>query len=205
MKITIKSVALIFGVFSISSALAQEHTLTYTKKFKPVGASFNIAGEPYQMVRIPVRDIGTGNKYSIDFAAPSTSGIFTAGTVITSHRSLGVDFPEPNTTIGAFPAWVRVDDGIAYTLTADGIGGHNFLVTGSVSVSVAIDIGETTVQLINTFEMRNKATGEPPLTSVATGASLNAVPFATWAQYTDPNSLITALDKWIDYIRVTAL
>ena len=36
MKKTIKTIALIFSVIGMTSALAQEHTLTYTKKFKPV-------------------------------------------------------------------------------------------------------------------------------------------------------------------------
>jgi hypothetical protein len=107
--------------------------------------------------------------------------------------------------VDSYPAQVQVIDGLNYILNSDGIGGHDFIVTGTVTVSVAIDIGNTIVTLSNTLTAKDKTSGLPFLTNTNTGPSANAMPHATWGKYVDQTKLVNNLDRWLDYIGIAAI
>jgi len=181
-----------------STAFADAHDLSYSKIVRNVDTVVTLAGVPHTMVAIPVRTLVSGNRYAIVFPAPKSSGS-TFGIVTTIHD------PDPfatNITIDSFPAHVQVFDGLNYILSGGGLGGYNFLVTGSATVTVSIDLGDTIVSISNSLEAKDAVTGLPILTSANTGSSANAVPFAEYGKYVDKVSLINALDAWIDYIRI---
>lgn len=181
---------------------AQAHTLTYQKKSRPVDSIVNFAGEAHTIVRLPVRDFVSGDKYAVIFPAPAFGGIFTAGVIGTGHNTEPF---VPNMQIDSFPAQVYVSDGLTYSITADGLGGYDFVVTGSVTVVVTIDLGNTLMTITNSLSAKNKGTGSPALTNVNTGSTANAVPFANWGRYVDQVALVDALDRWLDFIRVIPL
>jgi hypothetical protein len=151
------------------------------------------------MVKIPVRDLISGSMYSVIYPAPTEAGLFTTGIVTTLHNS---DTFVPNITIDTFPAQVLVIDGLNYILSSDGLGGYDFIVTGSATVSVSIDLGDTIMSVSNTLLAKDNQSGLPFLTNEALGPSANAEPFAQWGRYVDQTGLVNALDKWIDHIRI---
>jgi hypothetical protein len=154
------------------------------------------------MARVPVRDLTSANRYSVIFPASDGGGFYTSVSIIASHKP--ADFVS-NMTIDGFPAHVQVFDSMNYLLNTNFIaGGNDFFVFGSANVTVSIDLGGTLATLTN-FVNTKSAAGDPYLTDVNTGDSLNAVPYAEWNKYGDKLPLINALDKWIDYIRVTTL
>ncbi|NNC77821.1 MAG: hypothetical protein HKN77_07650 [Woeseiaceae bacterium] len=199
-----KIVAIILVLnFSCGNAVfAQEHSITYVKKNRAIDASVFLAGNEHTMVKLPIRDFGSGTKYTVIFAAPTISGIFTTGMVTTVHSSSSFT---PNIQIDGLPGQVTVVDGLNYAVASDGLGGHTFIVTGSVIVTVLIDIGNTIVSITNAFTVDDPQTGEPTLTNLEIGPSANAVPFAQWGRYVDQAGLIKAADDWIDFIRIGPL
>ena len=104
--------------------------------------------------------------------------------------------------IDSFPAYVQIFDSLSYSLTGDGLGGNDFIVYGSITISVSINLGSSVLTITDTLDLSDPDTGLPPLTSSSTGASLNAVPNAEWRKYKDPVNLVNELDKWIDYVRI---
>jgi hypothetical protein len=199
MKTTIRSLLALCGVIFSGAVFAQDHVLTYTKVARPVDAVVNFAGDPHTMVRIPVREMVSGGRYSIFYPAPTVVGLFTNAVVSTVHSSEAF---VPNITIDSFPAQVQVIDGLTYVLSSDGIGGYDFLVTSGATVLVAIDLGDTIVSISNSLQVKDFVTGLPILTDVNIGPSANAYPYAQYGKYLDRPFLVNALDDWIDHIRV---
>jgi hypothetical protein len=178
-------------------ALADAHTLTYNKKIRPVNSTVKFGGKEHTMVRLPVTDLVSGDMFTVTFPAPTDLGLFTTGLVTTSHNA---DAFVSNMTIDSYPAQVQVTDGLNYLIQSDGLGGYIFTVTGTVGVSVSIDLGSTIMTIYHSLDATNKNTGLPYLTNVNTGPSANAVPYAKWAKYTDQLDLVDALNKWLNSI-----
>lgn len=199
MKTTTSSFFALCFLLCSGTVLAQDHVLTYSKISRQVDAVVNFAGDPHTIVRIPVREMVSGAKYSIFFPAPASFGLFTSAIVSTVHSS---DTFVPNITIDTFPAQVQVIDGLTYMLNSDGLGSYDFMVTSGATVIVAIDLGDTIVSISNSLQAKDLVTGLPILTDVNIGPSANAYPFAQYGKYLDRPALVGALDDWIDYIRV---
>ena len=159
-------------------------------------------GDNYRMVRVPVRDFDSLNKFAVIFPAPDGFGLGTQAIVTTVHST------EPlvsNAVIGGFPARVEVVDNLTYAVTGDFLGDHALSVYGSVGIIVSIDIGSTIVTISNFINAKNPANGQPFLTNLDIGQTANAVPFAQWGRYVDLQKAINAADTWIDYVRIVAL
>lgn len=198
MKTAIRASLALCCMLCNSAAFAQAHTLSYLKVPRAVDTIVNFAGAPHTMVAIPVRTLVSGVRYAIMFPAPAVFTGYTFALVSTIHDP---DVFSSNITIDSFPAQVQVIDGLNYVLSSDGVGGYDFQVTGSATVSVSIDLGDTIVSISNTLNAKDTVTGLPILTDVNI-PSANAVPFAQYGKYVDKVSLINALDAWIDYIRI---
>lgn len=196
------AIALVFSFSCGSAAYAQEHSITYSKKGRPIDGTVFLAGNEHTMVKLPVRDFASGTKYTIVFPAPTISGAFTTGAVTTIHSSAAF---VPNMQIDGLPAQVTVIDGLNYGIASDGLGEYTFIVTGSVIVTALIDIGNTIVSVSTAFVVDDPQTGAPTLTNLEIGPSANAVPFAQWGRYVDQAGLIKAADDWIDFIRIGPL
>ncbi len=198
MKTAIRASMALSCLLCSSTVFADAHDLSYSKIVRAVDTVVTLAGVPHTMVAMPVRTLVSGDRYAIVFPAPRSAGS-TFGTVTTIHD------PDPfatNITIDSFPAQVQVTDALTYILGGGGVGGYNFIVTGSVTVTVLIDLGDTIMSISNTLQAKDAVTGLPILTSANTGSSANAVPFAEYGKYVDKVSLVNALDAWIDYIRI---
>ena len=187
-------------LFLAVNAAAQEHTISYDKRKKSIGAQVNIAGQPYTIVKVPVREFATGDKYTVTYAADTVYNAYVSGRVTANHTS--APLMEPNITIDGYPANYVITDGISYTMSGNGSGGNVFIATGLVGITVTIDIGDTQLVLNNVLEIPDPGTGMAPITYADIGTSSNAVPYANWKKYKDPVDLVDALDKWIDFIRI---
>jgi hypothetical protein len=198
MKTAAKAYLALCGLLCNGTAFADAHDLSYLKITRGAGTVVRFAGEPHTMVAIPVRELVLGSRYTIVFPAPAVFAGYTFALVSAIHNS---DAFVPNITIDSFPAQVHLSDGLNYTLVSDGLGGYDFQVTGSATVSVSIDLGDTILSISNTLNAKDTVTGLPILTDVNI-PSTNAVPFAEYGKYLDKVTLVNALDAWIDYIRV---
>jgi hypothetical protein len=202
MKTTIRSLFALCCLLCTGTVLAQDHVLTYTRIVRPVDSTITILGDSYKMVRIPVRDMVTGSKYSVIFPAQDEGGSFLVAFVIASHEPDGF---VANMTIDGFPAQVQIFDTLNYVMTTSIFeGGNDFTVTGSATINVSIDLGETIMSISNSITAKD-AVGDPFLTNVNIGDSANAVPYAQWGKYLDQTNLVTGLDHWIDNIRIQTL
>jgi len=190
-----KSLMLFISFLYCSSAFAQVHTVTYEKKYRAIDTVLNFANEPHTIVKLPVRDYGTGNRFAVIFPTSSFAGFVTAFTVATHNTDAFV----PNMTIDSYPAQVQLSDSVTNSLQSDGLGGYNFNVLSIVSLNIAIDLGDTILSLSTSLP------GLEVLTDVSIGTSANAVPFAEWGKYGDRNFIIAELDRWIDYVRIEPL
>jgi hypothetical protein len=183
-----------------SAMAAPPHSISWTKQSAAIGTVITIAGQEFVIARIPVRDFN-GDKYAITLPVPSQFGQITFGIVSVAHIT---DPIVGNVTIDGYPAVVTVSDSRTFTITPDYLDPPNnrLGVTSDASVSVQIKLGAGIVILGQNFEGRDPLTLTTPETDVSIGASVNAAPAAEWWKYTDPLTLITALDRWIDYVRV---
>ena len=202
MKPLTRTLLLAFCLLCAGTAFAQSHTLTYDKKAKPVDSVVDIGGVPHVIVKIPVRDFVSGDRYIIIYASPLSGGVFTAATITAVHNENAF---QSTIEIDSYPAQVNVSDALSYSVTSASLGSNTFTVTGFASASVQIDIGHTLVTLTDTFIAKDKNTDLPPITEADIGPTANAVPAAQWARYVDRLELIKPLDRWIDFIRVVAL
>ena len=197
---TMTKLILTFSSFLCCGTLfAQDHNLVYQAQTRAVDAPLVIGSETYTMARIPVVDLGTGNRYSVIFPAADGGGFFTSSNIVASHKPNNF---VSNFTVDGFPAQIQVIDAVNYQITTNFIsGGNDFIVTNSATVFLTIDLGETVITLTNS-NVGTDPSGDPFLTNVNIGNTFNAVPAAEWTKYGDPTALLAALDKWIDYIRV---
>jgi hypothetical protein len=181
---------------------AAPHSITYEKKSAVPGATLNISGVEFKIIRVPIRDFN-GNKYIITLPVQSVGGLI-FGNVSTTHST---DPIGANLQIDGFDALVQVSDGRSYTLASDlsDPGTNHLVVQGHALAIVRIQVGTMVVDLSEFFESNDPLTSQPPDTDVNIGASFNAVNFAEWWKWTDPVTQINALNLWIDYVRIFAL
>lgn len=197
MKMTTKSLFALCCLLGSGIVFAQDHILTYVKKSSQPDDVINIAGKAHKVVKMPVTELVSGAQFVVQFPASADFTGFTIGFVSAVHSS---DSINGNAVIDGLPAAIQVIDGLNYILSSDGLGEYDFLVTGNVTVSVSVDIGDTIISITNTLQAESN--GLPLLTNAHLGASANAVSAAEWNKYVDQTTLVAGLDKWIDYIRV---
>jgi hypothetical protein len=203
MKKSISTCIAVCAMFLAANVAASdpEHTISYEARSKGVGKTLEIAGMQFRMIKIPVRDLVTGQKFHVIFPA-TMYGTETYGSIRTSHAT---DLPEgSNITIAGYPAHYYLDENVFYDFSAYN-GMSFFWVGGFVDITVTIDIGGTLISISTYFEMANPQTGFPPLTDADMGNSFNAAPFANWSRYKDPLSLVRGADKWVDFVKIKEL
>ena len=198
MKTTTSSFFALCLLFCSGTVLAQSHGITYVKKSSQPNDPINIAGKSHTVVKIPVTELVSGAQFVVQFPASADFTGFTTGFVSAVHSS---DPIASNAVIDSFPAAIQVIDGLNYILSSDGLGGYDFLVTGNVTVSVSVDIGDTIISISNTLQAESGIF--PFLSNIHIPATpapalANVVSAAEWNKYVDQTTLVAGLDKWID-------
>ena len=198
--IRIATALLIVGLSS-QHAMAQ-HNPTWSGIGAAPGTVLSIGFQDFQIVRVPVRDPISGNRYAVTFPAPLIGGQLVSGGVGVTHDSSQFS---GNATIDGFTAAISTSDVWSYNINGDGQGGHALQVNGVVTASVVIQLGEALVALGANWQASNPQTGEAPITlRMDVGDTPNAMAVATteWWKWLDQTALVSAADRWIDYVRV---
>jgi len=188
--------ALIF-LLSMTVANAQSvHAVTFLQKNLSAGAKITLGGQKYAMVFVPVADFGSSNRYAVGFLTPEEgdpSAIFAY--LETEHTNETLSNP---VTISGFPGVIQVFDHRTYSITTNFLTTKNELdvVAGATSL-VRVKIGAT---MLNFFV--SIPTEQQTATPLADANQYSAVGKADWSKYIDPLTQITAVDNYIDYIRI---
>jgi hypothetical protein len=186
------AIALVFGVVGHAAA-APIHPMTWVPRSAAPGDTVTIAGQPFELVRLPLRDLGGSNRYFVSFLRLVTEGFFTAFVVLTTTHSN--DPIENPIQIDGFDATVEVTDRRSYNLNSPDGGNHSFVVFVHVDCVVKVKIGQTLALISTSFFAEQQ-----PVTDI--GTIPNAVPFAQWGDYLHPTTLVNGCDRWLDYIRI---
>lgn len=180
---------------AVPTHAAPPHTIAWTPLNAAPGKNIVIAGEPFVLVRVPVRDLGGNRRFQVSFLAPKFGGTL-VGILTTSHSK--DPLPDP-IQIDGFDAIVTVADGRSYTV--DNFlspGDYTFTVVAQASCSASIKVGQTLLLLNGVISVTQQ-----PSTDI--GDKPNAVPHAEFADYIHPTAQVNGCNKWIDYIRVQEL
>jgi hypothetical protein len=197
MRIIIAIAVLALSVnFAARAHAAPPHTITWAQQNAAIGAKVTIAGQPFTLVRTPVKDLGAGNQdVQVSFLAPGPPASL-VGILSTVHSK----DPLPNPVqIDGFDANLSVIDGRSYTIMPSFVspGDYTFTVSASATCIVNIKVGQTLITL--TAQL---STVQQPDTTIPTP---NAVPFAEWIDYVHPTLQVNGCNKWVDYISIEAV
>jgi hypothetical protein len=191
------------AAFALSVAVAgpgdaaPAHTIVWSPKNAAPGTIVTLAGQPFVLIRIPVRDLGSTRRFMVSFLATKT-GTFVQAPLPTVHSRDPLANPSE---IDGFDAVISVSDSRSYHVNTNFIppdDDYVFQVIAHASCTVQIKLGATLVSFGTSFSAIQQ-----PLTNI--GAIPNAVPHAEWADYVHPSPQVTACNNWIDYIRVREL
>jgi hypothetical protein len=100
--------------------------------------------------------------------------------------------------ISGFPAQVEVIDSRSYRLGSNLVSGNNELtVDGSAALVLQVKVGDALLSFFEGFTAPQQNATVTAQVSPFSGSNI-----ALWANYVDPITQVTALDDWIDYIRI---
>jgi hypothetical protein len=204
MKWTTAWICLVLGGFAWpQTAMSQlaPHTLTYTPKNAAIGSVVKFGLQDYRIVRYPVRDVVSGQKYYVTAPAPDL-GFGAIGSIEVSHGPLA---EASNITIDGFPAHVGVIESRDLSIQPDqgSPGTYKFEARSEGFVFVQIDVGDVVINISTFLSGRDPSTNlVGPETEINIGAVPNALPLAEWWKYTDATWVVLQLDNWLDYVRV---
>jgi hypothetical protein len=182
---------------------APVHSVSWVQTSVSLGTPVPIAGRDFVLVRMPVADFGSSTRYVVEFladAVPATDPPQFFAMLQTEHsnQSLVENGHNQLLTISGFPAAVQVSDGRIVDFSTDQFSGLNFTSVDANAIGlVQIKVGSTVAVLYVSFtavQQAEKQTKED--------APYSASANANWNSMTDPTALVSAVDKWIDYIRV---
>jgi hypothetical protein len=174
------------------------HGVTYTARTAALGTQVSLGGKTFVLVRLPMKDFGSANRYIVEFLAEVTDVATTtfAGDLFTEHSDQTLT---STTLIGGFPASALVSDSRTYTFSTQFFPatGNALKVDVQVNCVVQVKVGDTLAGLFADFSSVQQDT-TPALVTAPFSGSANAA----WGNYVDPITLVTACDNWIDYIRI---
>jgi len=182
---------------SATAANAQSvHAVTFQQKILSAGAQILLDGQKYAMVFVPVADFGSANRYVVGFLTPvegDPGAIFAY--LNTDHSNETIANP---VTISGFPGQISVADGRTYSVSQSFITQKNELeVTADASAFVRVKVGATMLNFFVNFPKLQQAA-----TPLADSNQYSALGQAQWGKYIDPIAQVTAVDNYIDYIRI---
>lgn len=172
---------------------APPHTITWAPQNANPGFSVTIAGQPFVLVRTPVRDLGGSRRFEVEFLAPGTAATL-VGILTTLHSKDPLKNP---IQIDGFDANLSVTDGRSYTVMTNFVspGDFTFTVNAFATCSVSIKAGQTLITV-----SAHLATVQQPETDI--GSTPNAVPDAEWVDYVHPTAQVNGCNRWADYVRI---
>jgi hypothetical protein len=182
----------------VSQSNAQSpHSITWTPRTETPGTQVTIAGTPFVLVRVPVRDLGGTSRYAVRFLARQIQGLSLIAQLITTHSAAPL---RGSIEIDGFSAEAGVVDGRTYTINNSVIDPtqYNFRVDAQAICTVSVQVRRTLLVFSAFF-----TEVQQPETDIDT--TPNAVPFAEWENYVDPRQQVRGCDRWIDYIRITPI
>jgi hypothetical protein len=178
--------------FAARADAVPAHTITWVQQNAAVGAKVTIAGQPFTLVRVPVRDLGGSARFHVKFLAPGAPATL-VGVLSTVHSKDPLTNP---IQIDGFDANVLVIDGRSYTIFPNFVspGDYTFNVTASASCIANIKVGQTLITLtaqLTTVQQPDTTIPDP-----------DAVPAAEWLDYVHPTVQVNGCNKWVDYISI---
>lgn len=198
---TVISSGLAMLLLAAGTAHAQAiHTVSFVHKAVDPGTVRTIGGKDFVLVRLPMADFGSADRYIVEFMAeiydPGPPPSFLAN-LETEHSNETLVDP---VLIDGFPANIRVSDSREYRFgTSFNFPGNSLTVNALVFGIVRVKVGGTMITFQQPFFVEQQAE-----TAAAPSAPYSGSPsgIAKWSSYVDPTAQVTALDDWIDYIRI---
>lgn len=170
------------------------HSVSYSARTAALGTAVNLGGRDYVLVRLPLKDFGSTDRYIVEFLAgafPPSANL--VGVLTTEHSNETLT----NTiSISGFPASVQVGDGRFHSILGDS-GDNSASALAAAFGSVRIKVGATLI----TFAPGSSVVQQAPTATLPT-APYSGSANAPWGNYVDPLAQVTAIDNWIDYIRI---